>query len=151
MITQNIAGLHQKAGNDPEKVIEVHGTVWFTRCWECDDRRPMEQALERVRAGDPDPACLECGGIVKSDTISFGQALVPEVIDRALQASDECDLLLAVGSTLSVFPAANCVPRAKAAGARVVIVNGAETSMDRYADDLLVGSIGEILPALVAG
>jgi NAD-dependent deacetylase len=151
VITQNIDGLHQKAGNDPEKVIEVHGTVWFTRCWECVDRRPMEQALERVRAGDLDPACLECGGIVKSDTISFGQALVPEVIDRALQASDECDLLLAVGSTLSVFPAANCVPRAKAAGARVVIVNGAETSMDRYADDLLVGSIGEILPALVAG
>jgi NAD-dependent deacetylase len=151
VITQNIDGLHQKAGNDPEKVIEVHGTVWFTRCWECDDRRPMKQALERVRAGDPDPACLECGGIVKSDTISFGQALVPEVIDRALQASDECDLLLAVGSTLSVFPAANCVPRAKAAGARVVIINGAETSMDRYADDLLVGSIGEILPALVAG
>jgi NAD-dependent deacetylase len=151
VITQNIDGLHQKAGNDPEKVIEVHGTVWFTRCWECEDRRPMEQALERVRAGDPDPACLECGGIVKSDTISFGQALVPEVIDQALQASDECDLLLAVGSTLSVFPAANCVPRAKAAGARVVIVNGAETSMDRYADDLLVGSIGEILPALVTG
>ena len=97
LITQNIDGLHQKAGNDPAKVIEVHGTVWFTRCWECDDRRPMEQALERVRAGDPDPACLECGGIVKSDTISFGQALVPEVIDRALQVSDECDLLLAVG------------------------------------------------------
>jgi NAD-dependent deacetylase len=151
VITQNIDGLHQKAGNDPEKVIEVHGTVWFTRCWECEDRRPMEQALERVRAGDPDPACLECGGIVKSDTISFGQALVPEVIDQALRASDECDLLLAVGSTLSVFPAANCVPRAKAAGARVVIVNGAETSMDRYADDLLVGRIGEILPALVTG
>ncbi len=150
VITQNIDGLHQKAGNDPERVIEVHGTVWFTRCWDCDDRRPMEQALERVRAGDPDPACLECGGIVKSDTISFGQALVPEVIDRALQVSDECDLLLAVGSTLSVFPAANCVPRAKAAGAHVVIVNGAETAMDRYADDLLLGSIGDILPGLVA-
>jgi len=149
VITQNIDGLHQKAGNDPHKVIEVHGTVWFTRCWDCDDRRPMEQALERVSAGDPDPACLECGGIVKSDTISFGQALVPDVIDRALRMSDECDLLLAVGSTLSVFPAANCVPRAKAAGARVVIVNGAETSMDRFADDLLVGGIGDILPALV--
>ena len=77
--------------------------------------------------------------------------MLPEVIDRALQASDECDLLLAVGPMLSVFPAANCIPRAKAARARVVIVNGAETSMDRYADDLLVGSIGEILPALVAG
>ena len=149
LVTQNIDGLHQKAGNDPDKVVEVHGTVWFTRCWDCSDRRPMEQGLERVRAGDPDPACLECGGILKSDTISFGQALIPEVIDRALQLSDECDLLLAVGSTLSVFPAANCVPRAKAGGASIVIVNGEETAMDRYADHLLVGGIGEILPALV--
>jgi len=150
LITQNIDGLHQKAGNDPSKVIEVHGTVWFTRCWGCDDRRPMGQSLERVRAGDPDPACLECGGILKSDTISFGQSLVPEVIDRALQVSDECDVMLAVGSTLSVFPAANCVPRAKAAGASLVIVNGDETSMDRYSDHLLMGSISEILPGLVA-
>jgi NAD-dependent deacetylase len=150
LVTQNIDGLHQKAGNAPGKVIEVHGTVWFTRCWDCDDRRPMDQALERVRAGDADPACLECGGILKSDTISFGQALVPEVIERAMQVSDECDVMLAVGSTLSVFPAANCVPRAKAAGAHVIIVNGGETAMDRYADWLLVGQIGEILPALVS-
>jgi NAD-dependent deacetylase len=149
LVTQNIDGLHQRAGNDPEKVIEVHGTVWFTRCWGCDDRRPMEHALERVRAGDADPACLECGGIVKSDTISFGQALVPEVIERALRVSEECDVLLAVGSTLSVFPAANCVPRAKAAGATIVIVNGDETAMDRYADHLLVGPISDILPNLV--
>jgi NAD-dependent deacetylase len=150
VVTQNIDGLHQKAGNDPERVIEVHGTVWFTRCWECHDRRPMVEALDRVRAGEADPPCLVCGGIVKSDTISFGQALVPEVIERAMTVSDECDVILAVGSTLSVFPAANCVPRAKASGARVIIVNGAETAMDRYADWLLVGPIGDILPALVA-
>ncbi len=150
LVTQNIDGLHQKAGNDPSKVIEVHGTVWFTRCWDCDDRRSMDQTLERVRAGETDPACLECGGILKSDTISFGQSLVPEVIDRAMTVSDECDVILAVGSTLSVFPAANCVPRAKAAGAQVIIVNGDETAMDRYADWLLVGRIGEILPMLVS-
>ncbi len=149
VVTQNIDGLHQKAGTDPDRVIEVHGTVWFTRCWDCSDRRPMEFSLDRVRAGEADPSCLVCGGILKSDTISFGQALVPEVIDRALRVSDECDVLLAVGSTLSVFPAANCVPRAKAAGARVIIVNGDETAMDRYADWLLMGRIGEILPALV--
>lgn len=149
LVTQNIDGLHQAAGTDPAKVHEVHGTVWFTRCWDCEDRRPMEQSLNRVRAGDPDPACLECGGILKSDTISFGQALVPEVIDGALRASDECDLLLAVGSTLSVFPAANCVPRAKMGGATVVVVNGDETAMDRYADHLLLGQIGEILPVLI--
>ncbi len=151
LVTQNIDGLHQKAGNDPDRVIEVHGTIWFSRCWDCHDRRPMAETLERVRAGEDDPPCLVCGGILKSDTISFGQALVPEVIDRALRVSEESDVLLAVGSTLSVFPAANCVPRAKAAGASVVIVNGDETAMDRYADYLLLGSISEVLPALVDG
>ena len=149
LVTQNIDGLHQKAGTDPERVIEVHGTVWWTRCWECDDRRAMAETLDRVRAGEVDPPCVVCGGILKSDTISFGQALVPEVIDRALSVSEECDVLLAVGSTLSVFPAANCVPRAKAAGAQVVIVNGDSTAMDRYADWLLLGQIADILPALV--
>ena len=84
-----------------------------------------------------------CGGILKSDTISFGQALVPEVIDRAMRVSEECDLLLAVGSTLSVYPAANCVPRAKADGRPVVIVNGGPTEMDRLADAVLRGPIGE--------
>jgi NAD-dependent deacetylase len=161
LVTQNIDELHQRAGHDPAKVIEVHGTMWWSRCWTCGDRRPMAETLERVRAGDPDPSCLEChaagridgpgDGILKSDTISFGQALVPEVIDAALRAADECDLLLAVGSTLSVFPAANVVPRAKAAGARVVIVNGEPTRMDRYADAVLLGQISELLPALVAG
>ena len=110
----------------------------------------MADTLDRVRAGEEDPACLACGGILKSDTISFGQSLVPEVIDRALRVSEECEVMLAVGSTLSVFPAANCVPRARAAGARVVIVNGQETAMDRYADAVLLGGISEVLPALVA-
>jgi len=151
VVTQNIDGLHQRAGHEPDRVIEVHGTVWFTRCWDCTDRRPMVETLDRVRAGEDDPPCLVCGGILKSDTISFGQALVPEVIDRALRVSEECDVLLAVGSTLSVFPAANCVPRAKAAGARIVIVNGDETAMDRYADALLLGRIADILPPLIAG
>ncbi len=131
-MTQNVDGLHQKAGTAAELVVEVHGTIWWTRCWECQDRRPMAEALARVRAGEEDPPCEVCGGILKSDTISFGQALVPEVIDRAMQVSEECDLLLAVGSTLSVYPAANCVPRAKAAGARVVIVNGGPTDMDAH-------------------
>ena len=90
-----------------------------------------------------------CGGILKSDTISFGQALVPEVIDRAFTVSEECDLLLAVGSTLSVYPAAGCVPAAKAKGARVVIVNAGPTEMDGLADAVLNGSIGDLLPAIV--
>ena len=149
-MTQNVDGLHQKAGTPAELVVEVHGTMWWTRCWQCQDRRSMEDVLARVRAGEDDPPCEECGGILKSDTISFGQALVPEVIDRAMQVSEECDLLLAVGSTLSVYPAANCVPVAKAAGARVIILNGGPTDMDAIADAVLNGPIGTLLPAIVA-
>lgn len=148
IVTQNIDELHQRAGHDPAKVIEVHGTMHWSRCWGCGDRRPMLEVLERVRAGDPDPACELCGGVLKSDTISFGQALVPEVIEAALQAADACDLLVAAGSSLSVFPAANVVPRAKAAGAKVVIANGESTRMDRFADALLLGPLAETLPAL---
>jgi NAD-dependent deacetylase len=150
LVTQNIDGLHQRAGTDPDLVIEVHGTALWTRCWSCADRRPMSAALERVRSGEDDPPCLLCGGILKSDTISFGQALVPEVIDRALRVSGGCDVLIAVGSTLSVFPAANCVPVASGAGSLVVIVNAEPTAMDRHADHVLNGPIGEILPRLVS-
>lgn len=160
LVTQNIDELHQRAGHDPAKVIEVHGTMWWSRCWTCGDRRPMAETLERVRAGDPDPHCLLCeqtglivgagDGILKSDTISFGQSLVPEVIEAAMEAAEQCDLLLAVGSSLSVFPAANVVPRAKAAGARVIIVNGEPTKMDRFADTVLLGQIADLLPSLVA-
>lgn len=159
VVTQNIDELHQLAGHHPENVIEVHGTMRWSRCWECNDRRPMPETLERVRAGEDDPHCLVCagrgiagrgiGGVLKSDTISFGQPLVPEVIDAAMRAADECELLLAAGSSLSVFPAANVVPRAKAHGARIVIVNGEPTAMDRFADALLLGSLGELLPALI--
>jgi NAD-dependent protein deacetylase/lipoamidase len=150
VVTQNVDELHQRAGTDPDKVIEVHGTARWTRCWECGDRRPMTETLARVRAGEDDPPCLVCGGIVKSDTISFGQALVPEVIDRAFDVSKQCDLMLAVGSTLSVYPAASCVPVARATGATVVIVNAEETEMDHLADHLLRGQIAEILPTIVA-
>jgi NAD-dependent deacetylase len=149
VVTQNVDGLHQKAGLAEELVVEVHGTIWWTRCWECQDRRPMAETLARVDAGEEDPPCEVCGGILKSDTISFGQALIPEVIDRAMQVSEECDLLLAVGSTLAVYPAAYCVPRAKKAGARVVIVNGDPTEMDGLADAVLNGQIGDILPRLL--
>jgi NAD-dependent deacetylase len=149
VVTQNVDGLHQVAGNDPERVIEVHGTARWTRCWDCSDRRPMRESLDRVRAGEGDPPCLVCGGILKSDTISFGQSLVPEVIDAAMDVSGQCDVMLAIGSTLSVYPAANCVPIAKRAGATVIIVNGQPTEMDRHADHVLIGQIADILPVLV--
>jgi NAD-dependent deacetylase len=149
VVTQNVDELHQRAGNDPAKVIEVHGTMRWARCWECSDRRPMSEVLDRVRAGEDDPPCPVCGGIVKSDTISFGQSLVPEVIDAAADAAQDCDVLIAAGSTLSVFPAANLVPLAKSNGARVVIVNAEPTAMDRYADAVLLGPLSHLLPELV--
>lgn len=149
VVTQNIDELHQRAGVPAEKVIEVHGTMRWARCWGCSDRRPMAELLERVRDGDDDPHCESCGGVIKSDTISFGQSLVPEVIDAALVAAEACDVLIAAGSTLTVFPAANLVPRAKLAGARIVIVNGEPTGMDHHADALLIGELSELLPELL--
>jgi len=148
LITQNVDELHQRAGNSPARVIEVHGTVRRTMCWQCGERRPMEQALARVRAGEADPPCLRCGGILKSDTISFGQALVPEVIDRAMTVAGQADLMLAVGSTLQVYPVAGSVEVAKASGARVVILNDQPTPLDAVADQVLRGAIGDWLPAL---
>jgi NAD-dependent deacetylase len=109
----------------------------------------MAGTLERVQAGDDDPACLVCGGMLKSATISFGQSLVADDLERAFEASASCDLLLAVGSTLGVYPVAAMVPTAGRAGARVVIVNGERTEMDDVADIVLRGSISEILPALL--
>lgn len=150
LITQNIDELHQQAGNSPEKVIEVHGTVRRVMCWACGARQPMQAALDRVRAGEADPACLDCGGILKSDTISFGQALVPEVIERAMQCATEAELFIAVGSTLQVQPVAGAVPRAKRAGARLIILNAEPTACDALADIVLRGSIAEMLPAIVA-
>ena len=150
LVTQNIDELHQRAGNSPERVVEVHGTVRRVMCWQCGDRAPMEHALERVRNGEEDPRCLRCGGILKSDTISFGQALVPEVIERAMTLAGEADLLLAVGSTLQVYPVAGMVPLAARAGARVVIVNAEPTPFDELADAVLRGPIGVLLPAICA-
>jgi len=150
LITQNIDELHQMAGNSAERIIEVHGTMRRVMCWSCGQRTPMQDVLQRVRGGDADPACLSCGGILKSDTISFGQALVPEVIDRAMAAASEADVLLAIGSTLQVFPAAGVVPLARDAGARIVIMNNQPTPMDSFAHAVMRGPIGQLLPLICA-
>jgi NAD-dependent deacetylase len=149
LITQNIDELHQIAGNSPEKVIEVHGTMRRVMCMSCAMRAPMQKALDRVRAGEEDPKCRDCGGILKSDTISFGQQLVPEVIDRAMQVAAEGDFFLAIGSSLQVYPVAGAVDIARSAGARVVIVNAEPTPFDAVADAVLRGSISEVLSKLV--
>jgi NAD-dependent deacetylase len=151
LITQNIDELHQLAGHSPDKVIEVHGTMRKVVCMSCGERAPMEKALARVRAGEADPPCRSCGGILKSATISFGQQLVPEVIDRALQAAAQADLFLSVGTSLQVYPIAGAVPIAKRAGARVVIVNAEPTPFDELADAVLNDSISAVLPALCRG
>jgi NAD-dependent deacetylase len=150
LVTQNVDGLHLLAGCASERVVEIHGTVRDVMCLDCGDRAPMQVALERVRAGEPDPPCRGCGGILKSATISFGQSLVPEDLVRSMAAARACDLLLAVGTTLSVYPAADMVPLAVAQGAPVVIVNAEPTAMDDLADVVIRASISEVLPALVA-
>jgi NAD-dependent deacetylase len=149
LITQNIDELHQQAGNSPDKVIEVHGSMRRFMCWGCGMRGPMQRVLDRVRAGEEDPECRTCGGILKSDTISFGQQLVPEVIDRAMQAAGEADVFITVGTTLQVYPVAGAVDIARSTGARVIIVNAQPTPYDEVADAVLPGSISEILPAIL--
>jgi NAD-dependent deacetylase len=148
LITQNIDGLHQIAGSSPDKVIEVHGTMREVMCMSCGWRGPMTPVLDRVRAGDADPACTRCSGILKSATISFGQPLAPDVIDHAMRAAARADLLLAVGTSLQVYPVAGVVPLAKSAGARLMIVNAQPTPFDDLADEIMRQPIGEVLPAL---
>jgi NAD-dependent deacetylase len=150
LITQNIDGLHQKAGSSAERVIEIHGTVHDVVCLSCGERAPIETALQRVRAGEQDPTCRDCGGVLKSAVISFGQSLVHEDLLRSERAAQTCDLLLAVGSTLSVYPIAAVVPLAKRAGASIVILNGGPTEMDELADVVVHGAIGELLPRMLA-
>jgi NAD-dependent deacetylase len=148
LVTQNIDGLHQRAGSSPEKVIEVHGTMWWVQCLSCEVRTPMAETLARVDAGEEDPGCLLCGGILKSATISFGQRLDNDVLDAAAIAAHECDLFLAIGSSLTVRPASGLCDVAVDAGAPLVVINAEPTPYDDLASVVLRGPIGEILPAL---
>lgn len=150
LVTQNVDGLHQRAGSSPHRVVEVHGTVHEYACMSCGARGPMQEVLERVRDGEADPPCRRCGGILKSATISFGQALDEEALARAERAALECDLMLAVGSTLGVYPVAGVVPLAVSRGASLVILNAEPTAFDHIADAVLRGGISEVLPQLVA-
>jgi NAD-dependent deacetylase len=149
LITQNIDELHQMAGNSPDKVIEVHGTVRKVVCMECGMTAPMQKALDRVRAGEEDPPCRDCGGILKSATISFGQALVPHVIERAMRAAGEADLFLSIGTSLQVYPIAGAVEVAEASGAKIVILNAEPTPFDEVADAVFREPIGTVLPQLL--
>ncbi len=149
IVTQNIDELHQRAGSSPARVIELHGTVWEVECLGCRDRTRMADALARVDAGEQDPPCLRCGGILKSATISFGQQLDRQVLAAAVNAARSAELLLTVGTSLQVQPAAWLCNVAKDSGARLIVVNAQPTPYDGLADAVVRDPISEVLPALV--
>ena len=151
LLTQNVDGLHQRAGSDPDLVVELHGTIWWAECLGCGTRTPMADELARVRAGDVDPSCTACDGILKSATISFGQQLDRDVVERAVAAASSCEVFLAVGSSLTVQPAAGLCQVAVDAGADLVVVNAEPTPYDGIATAVVREPIGAVLPALVAG
>lgn len=150
LVTQNVDGLHQKAGSSPDRVIEIHGTVHDYQCMGCGERGPMPAVLARVQAGEDDPPCRTCGGILKSATISFGQNLVPEVLERSQWAAANCDLFLAIGTSLGVYPAAGLPMIALRTGAKLVILNAQETPFDEHAEVIMHEPLGVVLPAIAA-
>jgi len=149
LVTQNIDGLHGIAGS--ERVVEIHGTTRQVACLSCGRRLPVATVLDRVREGDDDPRCELCGGLLKTATISFGQALVEEELERSFAAARACDLCLAVGSTLSVWPAAGVPMEAVRSGAPLVIINDGATDLDQAASVRICGRVGPVLETLVDG
>lgn len=149
MITQNIDGLHQRSGLDSELILELHGTTTEAACLGCGGRISMDEAVDRVVNGEPAPSCTHCGGLLKPATVSFGQSLPLEVLDRSRQAALSCDVFLAVGSSLVVEPAASLPLLAKQSGARLIILNRTETPLDGIADLVIRDEIGHALPRLV--
>jgi NAD-dependent deacetylase len=148
-VTQNIDGLHLKAGLPEQAVAELHGNVRQVRCLECDQRWPTEEVLRRVEAGEEEPRCESCGGIVKTTTVMFGEELPTAVLERAREMAASADAVLAVGSTLGVWPAAEIPFTAAHQGHPLVIVNRGTTEMDRLAAVRIEGAAGVVLPALV--
>ncbi len=149
LITQNIDGLHQRAGLPREAVIELHGTTTEAVCLSCGERIPSEEAVARVQAGELAPECRLCGGYLKPATISFGQAMPEQEMRRATTATLDCEVFLAVGSSLVVHPAAGFPSLAKENGAMLVIINRDPTPLDAIADLVINGEIGSVLPTLL--
>jgi NAD-dependent deacetylase len=150
LITQNIDGLHALAGNSAERIVELHGNSHGVRCLDCDRRYSRTDIHQRVLAGELEPTCLSCAGILKPTTISFGEAMPVEAMMRAQTAARSCDLFIVVGSSLVVYPAAGLPEAALRAGANLVVVNATPTHLDGRAALCLEGKAGEILPIVVA-
>jgi NAD-dependent deacetylase len=150
IITQNIDGLQQQAGVPAEKVIELHGNGTYAACLDCAERHELDWVRARFEASGQAPDCRHCGGIVKSATISFGQAMPEEPMRRAQELTLACDLFLAIGSSLVVYPAAGFPILAKRNGAALVIVNREPTELDEFADLVVNGEIGDVLEPLIA-
>ena len=149
LVTQNVDGLHHAAGQSDDIVVEIHGNVREVKCMTCGRRGPMHDTLERVRAGESDPECTACGGILKSATISFGEDLVADDLVRSQLAAGRADVFLAIGTSLVVYPAAGLPEIALRNGARVVVMNAEETPYDAVAHAVLREPLGRVLPALV--
>jgi NAD-dependent deacetylase len=149
VITQNVDGLHQLAGMPARKVLELHGSARSFVCTGCHARGPMENAIARVEAGEDDPACLECGGILKSATVFFGERLDPVVLGEAVAITKASQVFIAVGTSLQVQPAAGLAGVAADHGARLVIVNAEPTPYDERADEVIREPIGTALPQLL--
>jgi len=149
IVTQNIDELHQRAGTPADRVLELHGTMYEVVCVSCGHRSKMADTLARVRAGEPDPSCTGCGGILKSATVMFGQALDADVLNRAVAAAATADVFLAIGSTLTVEPAASLCGLAVREGGRLIIVNRDPTPYDGLATAVIREPIGTAVPAIV--
>ena len=149
LVTQNVDGLHLKAGNSLARLVEIHGTVRDFVCMGCGERGAIERVMARVEAGEEDPPCRTCGGILKTATISFGQGLVYEDLERSQEAASSSDIFLAIGTSLTVTPAAYLPRYALQNGARLAIITAEETPFDQVADVILRGQIGYVLPAIV--
>ena len=149
LVTQNVDGLHQQGGFPAVRIVENHGSVREFQCMSCPDRGPIERVLARVQGGEDDPPCRSCGGILKSATISFGQGLVAEDLLRSQAEAEECDLFLAIGTSLGVYPAAELPAIALRNGAKLVIMNAQETPYDDHASVIVRDPLGAVLPEIV--
>ncbi|RKN06991.1 SIR2 family NAD-dependent protein deacylase [Streptomyces radicis] len=149
VITQNVDGLHQAAGMPDRKVLELHGSARTVHCVDCGDGGTMADAVARVEAGEDDPPCRACGGILKAGTVMFGESLDPDVLAEAVAITRACDVFIAVGTSLQVHPAAGLAGLAAEHGARLVIVNAEPTPYDELAAEVIREPIGRALPALL--